>query len=262
MIHPKQSFPIIQLKNGTPSTKDDWIITEGYLFLHLNGQELGSIPATPKEIDDLILGFLFLEGLLSDDTVPEIRMERNHAYITIPYQLSPIQYFSPVIDCFTGEENKALHLKQIDVTTHYSPHAIHTGIRMLSNVPSLYQETGGVHLAGLGEGNTLLYWAEDISRRTAILKVFGKAIRASQTVNRLSKSIFSTLYMVSTGRVSSDMLVQAIRGGIPCVCSLSAPTDKAIRFAERYKITLCGFVRGSRMNIYSHPFRIRGATSL
>ena len=113
----------------------------------------------------------------------------------------------------------------------------------------LYRETGGCHGAALFDmEGSLLSVKEDIGRHNAIDKVIGEML--------LKKQDFENVFLTSTGRLTGDSVLKAIRAKIPIVASLSAAIESGIRLAVGYGITLIGFARGSRMNIYSHPERI------
>ncbi len=82
-------------------------------------------------------------------------------------------------------------------------------------------------------------------------KVIGKVFLDSR-----SGGDFSGGLLLISGRISSDIVVRMQRTGVPLIVSKSAPTEKAVRIAGAYGITLCGFARGRRVNIYTHPERV------
>jgi len=114
----------------------------------------------------------------------------------------------------------------------------------------LFRETGGCHGAAIFDLNgTLITVKEDIGRHNAIDKVIGALL--------LKKEPFNNKILTSTGRLTGDSVLKAVRAQIPIVASLSAAIESGIRLADSYGITLIGFVRGKKMNIYTHPKRIR-----
>ncbi|MFX0073896.1 MAG: formate dehydrogenase accessory sulfurtransferase FdhD, partial [Candidatus Hermodarchaeota archaeon] len=113
----------------------------------------------------------------------------------------------------------------------------------------LFRETGGCHGAAIfDKTGSLVSVKEDIGRHNAIDKVIGEIL--------LKKLTFKDKIITTTGRLTGDSVLKAVRAQIPIVSSLSAPIESGIKLAESYGITLIGFVRGKRMNIYSHPNRI------
>jgi FdhD protein len=112
----------------------------------------------------------------------------------------------------------------------------------------LFKETGGVHSAALSNGEKILLFAEDLGRHNALDKVFGQALW--EGVDLADKLV------LTSGRLSSEITIKVAKRGLPMIVSPSAPTDLAVRIARQMNITLVGFARGRRMNIYAAPQRI------
>ncbi len=111
-----------------------------------------------------------------------------------------------------------------------------------------FMRTGGVHNAALAEPDGLLAVRTDIGRHNALDKIYGHMLRSRISVkNKL---------IVFSGRLSSEVLLKISKIGAGIVLSKSAPTDLALRLADDLQITVIGFARGSKMNVYTHPNRI------
>ena len=114
----------------------------------------------------------------------------------------------------------------------------------------MFRETGGCHGAAIFDlKGSLITVKEDIGRHNAIDKVIGELI--------LKKDSFNDKILTSTGRLTGDSVLKAVRAQIPIVSSLSAAVESGIILADSYGITLIGFARGKKMNIYTHPRRIK-----
>jgi FdhD protein len=112
----------------------------------------------------------------------------------------------------------------------------------------LFRSTGGAHAAALCEEGRVLVFKEDIGRHNAVDKVFGEClIKGIEADGKI---------LLTSGRISSEILLKAVRRGIAILASRSAPTSLAVQFAEKAGMALVGFVRGRRMNIYSNAYRI------
>ena len=116
-------------------------------------------------------------------------------------------------------------------------------------ISKLYIETGGVHSAALSDGSELLFFSEDIGRHNAVDKLIGRAFLQSVPVeNKI---------LITSGRVTSEIMTKAGRNRFPVLISRAAPSCMALSYAEDMGITLIGFARGDRMNIYTWPNRIK-----
>ena len=106
------------------------------------------------------------------------------------------------------------------------------------------------HSAALSDGKDILFFSEDIGRHNAVDRLFGRAL--------LERLDYSSKMLLTTGRISSEIVSKVARRNVGLLVSRSAPTSSAIELAGRLNITLVGFVRGERMNVYTHPGRITG----
>ena len=116
-------------------------------------------------------------------------------------------------------------------------------------ISTIYLETGGVHSAALSDGKDLLLFSEDIGRHNAVDKLIGKAFL--QGISIENKVLFTS------GRVTSEIVTKAGRNRFPILVSRAAASCMAISYAEDMGITLVGFARGDRMNIYTWPNRVQ-----
>ena len=114
----------------------------------------------------------------------------------------------------------------------------------------VFGATGGLHAAGLfSEAGDLLAVREDVGRHNAVDKVIGWALAAGLVP--LARAVLCV-----SGRLGFEIAQKAVVAGCPIVVAVSAPSTLAIDVAERFRVTLCGFTRGGRFNVYSHPRRI------
>jgi FdhD protein len=113
-----------------------------------------------------------------------------------------------------------------------------------------FDRTGGLHAAGLFETDgRLVAVREDVGRHNALDKLIGSRVRAREL------PLWDRILLVS-GRVSFEIVQKAAVAGVPIVCAVSAPSDLAVRLANRLGVTLVGFLRGDGFNVYSHDNRI------
>jgi FdhD protein len=119
----------------------------------------------------------------------------------------------------------------------------------LRSMQQIFQMTGGSHAAGIFDSSgKIVAFAEDLGRHSALDKAIGKCL--------LDKLPMKGCAAVLSGRVSLEMVTKAARAGLELITAVSAPSSFAIEAADRWNITLCGFVRPGKINVYAHPERI------
>jgi FdhD protein len=119
---------------------------------------------------------------------------------------------------------------------------------MLFDVQDLYRETGGVHTSALTDGERILLSAEDIGRHNTLDKLAGMCLMQNVWPARR--------ILMTTGRISSEMLQKAVRLGAGILISRTSPSSLSIELAEKWGITLIGYARRNKFNLYAHPERI------
>ncbi|MEJ2047407.1 MAG: formate dehydrogenase accessory sulfurtransferase FdhD, partial [Dehalococcoidia bacterium] len=136
------------------------------------------------------------------------------------------------------------------VTSQFSVPAaqVLTLVRQFQRRSQIFKATGGVHSAALCDERDVLVFSEDIGRHNAIDNILGRCLLESQpTANRI---------LITSGRVSSEIVLKVASMDIPILVSPSAPTDLGVRLASDLGLTLVGFARGDKMNVYANGWRI------
>lgn len=140
--------------------------------------------------------------------------------------------------------------RRVESSVTVTPGVVETLPDTLRAVQRTFDETGGLHAAGLFEaGGRLVRLAEDVGRHNAVDKVLGAELGEGHVP-------LSDRVLFVSGRTSFEIVQKAVVGGVPIVASVSAPSSLAIELAREANVTLCGFVRGRRFNIYSGAERI------
>jgi FdhD protein len=133
--------------------------------------------------------------------------------------------------------------KPLHSTFRVGPAALAARLKELFGAAIHYRASRGIHGAALGDGERLLVVAEDVGRHNAVDKVKGEALlRGIPTEDRI---------LLSTGRISSEMLLKASRMAVPVVASRTSPTEMAVALAEQLGITVVGYLRGDSLNVYA-----------
>ncbi|MBI5961192.1 MAG: formate dehydrogenase accessory sulfurtransferase FdhD [Chloroflexi bacterium] len=230
------------------------VIEEIVLSLFVNGQEIATMMCSPVDQEALALGFLFNEGLIQ--SANEVRLLRtNPARTSVDVFLKASLVNTPrrmVLTSGCGGGITFAHLAQhypaLDSNLVIAPQAIWDRMHDLNHSATLYQQVRGVHTSVLATPAKVLATAEDIGRHNTIDKLAGKALQA--------KIPMRDAILVTSGRISSEMLHKARRMGIPLVASRTAPTSISVKLAQAWNICVVGYVRQNGMRVYTHPHRV------
>lgn len=236
----------------------DPVIREAPLTIYLNGQELVTLLCTPELADMLAVGFLRSEGLIRDyEDISSLRVDEGEGFVFVETkggQLAEKLYGKRTITSGCGKGTiffsvlDSLKMDPVQSTLCISYSQVINLSISLQEKATLFKQTGGVHSAALCTPTTAIYFCEDIGRHNAVDKIIGLCLK--------EKVIIADKVLVTSGRISSEILVKTARLGIPLLISRAAPTTLSIELAEKLGITLIGFVRGRRFNVYSHPERV------
>jgi FdhD protein len=129
-----------------------------------------------------------------------------------------------------------------------APDAVFKLMDDLAHRAEQYKSHGGIHSAAVGDGEDLLLYAEDLGRHNTLDRIAGEAFfKGIDLSGRL---------LVTSGRVSSEMVAKAAVLGIGLIASRTSPTDMAVQISDKLGITLIGYVRARKFNVYAHPERI------
>lgn len=254
-----ERFRILKLSEKGTSCIEDAVAREFPLTIILNNQELATLLCSPTNPEYLAIGFLFSEGLLKGKgEIRKIMIDDQRGVVRV--EADSDEEFARDALCrrfiTSGCGRGTSFYSAVDVQGHVkvqSPLKIST-LEVLALVNEfqsrsrIYRATGGVHSAALCDTRNIIVFSEDIGRHNAIDKIFGECIANDIATN--------DHIIVTSGRVSSEILLKVARRNVPVIVSKSAPTDLGLKLAADLGVTVVGFVRGKRMNVYTHDWRI------
>lgn len=240
--------------------RQDWtevnasVIEEALISIYVNGFELATIMATPREQDHLAIGFLKNEGLIS------AKQEIAAIYITpdgccvdvwLDHSIQPPEQVIITSGCGGGVTFSEPEggLQPLPDGPAIDPEQLFDLFQLLHSPESLHAEARGVHTAGLSDGSIILAHAEDVGRHNTIDKLLGQCLQEGIDTGGM--------ILLATGRVSSEMLRKGAMMGCPIIASRNSPTSMSIRMADAWNITLVGYVRRTSLRAYTHPQRLR-----
>ncbi len=259
-MKPKIDALILKVSGSSIEGAVDEVAAELPVRLVLNGEPLVTLLCTPTELEELAVGFLLSEGLLRERSSIR-KLAVSGAGPSIEIELAGLpkawekQFQKRTISSGCGkgitftnydrEKDRKLDTKGPIMGVG----AIRDQLKTFRTISTLYLETGGVHSAALSDGKDILFFSEDIGRHNAVDKLIGKAFLKGVSIENK--------VLLTSGRVTSEIVTKAGRNRFPILISRAAASCMAINYAEDMGITLVGFARGDRMNIYTWPNRIR-----
>lgn len=238
----------------------DYVAEEKPLHIYINRKHYATILCTPSDLKALAVGHLFSQGIVKAvDEIDEITL-KNHGTcqvklkpkISLTSRLKLSKLYSRVILSACGSASSYAFVgKTPKVASNLKVRAqiIKECAKNLNVVAETFRKTGGVHAAAIHKSDgTMVAFAEDVGRHNAVDKVIGTAV-----LNRVD---LNNCFLTLSGRLTADIVIKAARANIPIVASIAAALDSGIETAKRANITLIGFARGNRVNVYSFPERI------
>ena len=253
-LKPTKEVNILRIKGENTKEEEDILAIEYPFTIFLNDKEIITLLCSPKSLKDLTIGFLYSEGLIDNLANIEkiyIDEEKGLAYVnvrekkllaeklqgkrTITSGCGKGTLFYNVLDSFKSKKIE----KPLDIKIE----EIKALMREFNRKSELFLSTGGVHSCALCTKSDILIFEEDIGRHNALDKILGRAF--------IDGMDLSDKLVLTSGRITSEMLIKVAKRGIPVIISRSAPTSLSVELARELNITVVGFARGEKMNIYS-----------
>lgn len=255
----KTEVEIFRLKEGDWRREKDQVITETPITIFLNDREFVTLLCSPQKIDYLAAGFLRSEGLITTASdIEELKVDEDEGMVYIntseKVDLAEKLYGKRTITSGCGKGTvffsvlDSLQSEPVVSDVKVSAQVLLSHMNALQHMSQLFKDTGGVHSAALADSEQILVHSEDIGRHNAVDKIIGETI--------LKEIPLEDKIFLSSGRLSSEIVIKGAKLRVPFLVSRAAPTSLSIELAENMGITMAGFVRGKRLNIYAHDYRV------
>lgn len=240
---------------------DDQVVREIPLTIHYNHEEIATLLCSPSQTEELVYGFLLNEGFIRfPEDVYEIRHDPADHLVWVegkPCHLQKELMSKRFVSACCGKSrasfcfaNDVLMVKPLTSTLSISLQDAYSYGEFLQSHLPLFHSTGGVHSGGIGYAGKVLLTSYDIGRHNVFDKLSGSAFRSGLSLE--NHVIFFS------GRVSSEILLKVAKMNVPILIARGAPTDLALSQAVALNITVVGFAREHRLNIYTCSERIIG----
>jgi FdhD protein len=238
----------LTIRGGRTSEVAAEVVREQPLTVYVNGEKFLTLLCSPMGLEALVVGYLWMEkviGAREDIVRCDVSAVDGRADVTLagPVTLPTERILTS--GCGGGITFRIDHrlFPRLHSALVVRPAQLAHGMKQLFQAAEHYQRSRGIHGAALYDGEHLLVVAEDVGRHNAVDKVKGQALLDGvETRDRI---------LLSTGRISSEMLLKAARMGVPVVASRTSPTEMAVALAEQLNVTVCGYVRPDGLNLYA-----------
>jgi FdhD protein len=235
--------------------ESDEVAIEEPLEIRIDGEPLAVTMRTPGNDEELALGFLYGEGLIYSvrEAGPTADFAGNIVEVAGPLERDPgARRFYTTSSCGVCGKGALEEIAVISPVLSPGPVVARSLVAALPDrlVQPTFERTGGLHAAGLfAADGTLLFSREDVGRHNALDKVVGRALLDGLVP-------LGELVICVSGRLSFELVQKSAVAGAPILVGVSAPSSLAVSLADDRGMTLCGFARGGRVNVYTHPERI------
>lgn len=253
-----EKYTALQISKEGRSKIELVVAKEFHFTIFLNGAEFVTLLCSSQNLEYLTAGFLESESLIkSKDDVKNMMVDPRLgvAHIEIQGNRKVDGNFYPRRLIASGCGGGAIfynlddaNTRKIESTMKISADVIFALVNEFQHGSQLYLVTHGIHSAALADRKSILIFSEDIGRHNAVDKLFGKCLLEGESTG--------DKIIISSGRISSEILYKVAKRGIPILISISVPTSLGLKAADELGITLIGNVKGKKMNVYTHDWRV------
>lgn len=249
---------IIRVGESGVSERMQPLADEATIELYINGRYVAGLVCTMENIKELLVGFLFSEGIIT--ALGELKHLDSPDGLRYAATVEKAEGARPKIEksilapgcghtiVLDGELPVEICHKEIDHDRTYTKEEITAAGRILVRSGEIHKLTRGTHGAAVLDGSSLITSAEDISRHNAVDKVIGYC--------RMNRIPLRDKLLTTTGRISSEIVRKMVRNRMGIIVSRTVPTAAAVELADHFLITTVGTLAAGSFSIYSQPFRI------
>lgn len=253
---------VIKIQDGKETHCDMPLVHEYALTIYLNKNKLATMFCTPEKLKELTIGFLRTQQLIENfEDITYLNLDESKGIVEVETKnkvFSMEKIHSKKIHLESNKEEvleeesgflESLDCEPVESNVIISVDKIHELMERNLSYSKVFRETGGAHTISITDSQDIILIAEDVARHNAVDKVIGEAV--------IKNIYLKDKIVIISGRVSLEMILKAAQMQMPIVIAKSAPTSLSVALAKKLNITLVGFVRDNKMNIYANENRIK-----
>jgi FdhD protein len=248
-------LPCIRVNGDQFEDATHEVVEEVPFALFVNGRHAMTAMMSPGDLEDFVTGYLYTEQIVkSIDEIESIKIEKNRLSVLTKNLFKVLGPKKTILSGCGGSASyiDAEKLPKVKSDFTVSPAVIGSSVKTVLS-SELHRTTGGIHIVAIANRDGIIATTEDIGRHNALDRIIGHGLR--------NGTDFANTFVISSGRISSEMIRKCLIANIPIIVSRSATTTLSVDLAEKTGLCVIGFARGGQMNIYSHPNRVEGAGS-
>lgn len=238
----------IKYKNNQYEEVKENVVKDETITLTINGEISRSLSAIEDSLKEFAVGYLFNENMVKSlEDIKKIEIDGVQINAEIDDTLLRTNETVLCSDSAGGWRSKIKEVNPVESDLQVNVKELLDRIDELKNNAEIWQATGGTHVAGIVHNGQFVV-KEDVSRHVAVDKVIGYGLLNGFNLNQS--------YVIYSGRMPADMVIKMSRAGVPILASNAAPANSGYNIAKKGNITLVGFLRGQRCNIYNNQNRV------
>ena len=243
-----EEIDAINYKNGKATEGKEKVVKDETITLTINGDISRSLSAIEDSLEEFAVGYLFNENMVNSmDAIRQIKVDGTQINAEIDDTLLRTNETVLCSDSAGGWRSKIKTVNPVESDFQVKASELISRIEELKDNAEIWQATGGTHVAGIVYKNQFIV-KEDVSRHVAVDKVIGYGL--------MHNFDLSQSYVIYSGRMPADMVIKMTRAGVPILASNAAPANSWYNIAKKGNITLVGFLRGQRCNVYNNQNRV------
>ncbi|MDO5824027.1 formate dehydrogenase accessory sulfurtransferase FdhD [Methanobrevibacter sp.] len=243
-----EEIDAIQYKNNQHHEVKEKVVKDETITLTINKSISRSLSAIEESLKEFAAGYLINENMIkSMDDIKNLEIDGPQINVEIDDRLLKTNETVLCSDSAGGWRSKIKEVIPVESDFKVSVNELIERINELKENAEIWQATGGTHVAGIVHNGKFVV-KEDVSRHVAVDKVIGYGI--------LNGFDLKNSYVIYSGRMPADMVIKMTRAGVPVLASNAAPANSGYNIAKKGNITLVGFLRGQRCNIYNNQNRV------
>ena len=243
-----EEIDAINYKNNKAKEVKEKVVLDETITLTINNEISRSLSAIEDSMEEFAVGYLFNENMVNSmDAIKKIDVDGVQINVEIDDTFLKTNETVLCSDSAGGWRSKIKHVNPVESDFQVHVNELIDRIEELKDNAEIWQATGGTHVAGIVYEDQFIV-KEDVSRHVAVDKVIGYGL--------LHDFDLSHSYVIYSGRMPADMVIKMTRSGVPILASNAAPANSGYNIAKKGNITLVGFLRGQRCNVYNNQGRV------